>query len=69
MKDIIQELKILSERIEEAKHKKASCEGRQLEILKQLKENYGVDTIEKAEGFLDESQKKIDILLLKRIMI
>jgi uncharacterized iron-regulated protein len=62
MKDVIAELNLLSKKIEEAKHKKASCEGRQMEILKQLKNKYDVETIEKAEVLLEKYQHKMDIL-------
>jgi predicted metal-dependent hydrolase len=62
MKDIIKELETLSKKIEEAKHKKSSCEGRQLEILKQLKNKYDVETIEEAESLLEEYQQKMDVL-------
>ncbi len=62
MKDIIKELEILSKKIEEAKHKKSSCEGRQLEILKQLKTKYDVETIEEAESLLEDYQQKMEDL-------
>jgi predicted metal-dependent hydrolase len=62
MKDIIKELESLSKKIEEAKHKKSSCEGRQLEILKQLKNKYDVDTIDEAEVLLEKYQQKMEAL-------
>jgi ribosomal 50S subunit-associated protein YjgA (DUF615 family) len=62
MKDIIKELESLSKKIEEAKHKKSSCEGRQLEILKQLKNKYDVETIEEAEILLEKYQQKMEVL-------
>jgi predicted metal-dependent hydrolase len=62
MKDIIKELETLSKKIEEAKHKKSSCEGRQLEILKQLKNKYDVDTIDEAEVLLEKYQQKMEAL-------
>mgnify|MGYP001206379060 CR=1 FL=1 len=54
MKDIIKFLQDLDEQIEQAKKEKATIDGRQSEILKQLQESFDVKTIEDAEDLLED---------------
>lgn len=62
MKEIIKLLQDLTEEIEDAKKEKATIDGRQSEILKQLQESFDVETIEDAEDLLDELTKDMEKL-------
>ena len=63
MDNIIESLNKLSQQIEAAKKQKSSLEGRQEEILHQLKGKYKIKTIEEAEQMLinyDEQIKSLE---------
>jgi hypothetical protein len=63
MKEIIDSLSNLSQQIEKAKQQKSSLEGRQEEILRQLKGKFSIDTIEEAEDLLlkyEEEEKGLE---------
>lgn len=69
MEEILKTLEEVSEKIEKAKKNKASLEGRQMELLKQLKERCKARSIEEAEILLKEYRKKskeLEIDITKR---
>ena len=66
--DIIEELKIKKKKIEELKQTNLRLEGELKQQLKRLKDDFGVDSIEKAEELLsqyEEEQKEIELELAK----
>jgi len=62
MDNIIENLNKLSQQIEVAKKQKSSLEGRQEEILHQLKGKYKINTIEEAEQMLMDYDEQIKSL-------
>ncbi len=58
MRDIQNELNRLKIGIEEAKTEIARLEGRRQELLRQLKSEYGIESMEEAEERLKELQKE-----------
>jgi len=62
MSNIAQDLTRLMEKIEVAKKQKASLEGQQIEILRQLKIKYGVNSFEEAQELLKEKESSVNDL-------
>ena len=58
MKDIQVDLKNLKDNIDNAKTNLAKLEGRETELLKQLKKDFGVNTIEEAEKKITQLEKE-----------
>jgi flagellar biosynthesis chaperone FliJ len=58
MKDIQEDLKNLKDNIDNAKTNLAKLEGRESELLKQLKKDFGVNTVEEAEKKIAQLEKE-----------
>ena len=63
MADIAKELASLGKEIEAAKKSLAQLEGRESEIHRRSKEEFGVNSVEELEALLKEEQKKSSELL------
>ncbi len=61
MEDIKKSLEELDKQIESAKRNVAVAEGRQTEYDKQLKENFGLNTIKAAEEFETQERTALEI--------
>ena len=59
MQDLLNELNLLKTKIEEAKIKKSKLEGQRDQLLKELKEEFGI-TLEKAPEELKKMSKRIE---------
>lgn len=62
MKNILADLTNWKEQIDEAKSKKSELEGSSKEILKQLKKNHGVSSIEDAQKKIVKLSKESEKL-------
>jgi len=60
MPSIIERLKDKREHIQRLKNKKAKLEGQKEQLLNQLKDKFGLSSIEEAEAKLSELEKKRD---------
>jgi hypothetical protein len=58
----IEELKELKSKIETAKEQKNKTEGAKEQMLKQLKDEFGLDSIDQIDGKIDGMKKEIDTL-------
>lgn len=65
MKEIQQEVAKLGNEIETAKQEVSQLKGRKEEILKRLKEEFGVSSLEEAETLLDKEVVKLEELETK----
>jgi len=60
MASILEQLKDKREHIQRLKNKKAKLEGQKEQLLSQLKDKFGLSSIEEAEAKLSELEKKRD---------
>lgn len=58
MTDIQKDLKALKENIETAKNSQATLQGRKMELLKQLKKDYGLNSVEDAQKEITRLEKE-----------
>jgi predicted nucleic acid-binding Zn-ribbon protein len=57
---IEKDLQSLEEQLERAKQERSECEGELKSVMKRLKTDFGVDTIEAAEKLLQKLQAQLD---------
>jgi len=62
VKKILDDLNQIKKKIEEAKREKAKYEGRLDELMKRLKEEFGIKSVQQARKKLTILEKKVDSL-------
>ena len=57
--EITRKIKTIRVKLDKKKQQKAELEGQKKQIVKQLNEKFGVDSVEEAQDLCDDYEKKI----------